>query len=48
LPEEHHVVKWTLSELEGMDPSNERFDAKASVLFESVRHHVKEEETKRR
>jgi hemerythrin superfamily protein len=42
--EEHHVVKWTLSELEDMDPNDERFDAKVTVLIESVRHHVKEEE----
>jgi hemerythrin superfamily protein len=42
--EEHHIVKWTLSELEGMDPSDERFDAKVTVLIESVRHHVDEEE----
>lgn len=42
--EEHHVVKWLLSELEGLDPAAERFDAKATVLIESVRHHVKEEE----
>ncbi len=43
--EEHHVVKWTLSELEGMDPKAERFDAKVTVLMESVRHHVEEEES---
>jgi len=43
--EEHHIVKWTLSELDGMDPSEERFDPKVTVLIESVRHHVKEEET---
>ena len=42
--EEHHVVKWTLSELDGMDPSHERFKAKVTVLMESVRHHVEEEE----
>ena len=42
--EEHHVLKWTLKELEGMDPAHERFDAKVTVLMESVRHHVKEEE----
>jgi hemerythrin superfamily protein len=42
--EEHHVVKWTLSELDGMDPQDERFDPKVTVLIESVRHHVKEEE----
>jgi hypothetical protein len=42
--EEHHIVKWTLSELEDLDPTDERFDAKVMVLIESVRHHVKEEE----
>ena len=42
--EEHHIVKWTLSELDGMDPSHERFRAKMTVLIESVRHHVEEEE----
>jgi hemerythrin superfamily protein len=42
--EEHHVVKWTLNELKDMDPGHERFDAKVTVLIESVRHHVEEEE----
>jgi hemerythrin superfamily protein len=42
--EEHHIVKWTLSELDGMDGDEERFDAKVKVLIESVRHHVEEEE----
>jgi hemerythrin superfamily protein len=42
--EEHHVVKWTLRELETMPPTDERFDAKVRVLIESVRHHVEEEE----
>jgi hemerythrin superfamily protein len=42
--EEHHIVKWTLSELEGLAPSEERFDAKVKVLMESVRHHVEEEQ----
>ena len=42
--EEHHVVKWVLSELEGMNPEHERFDAKVSVLIDNVRHHVEEEE----
>ena len=41
--EEHHIVKWTLSELDGMAPDHERFDAKVTVLIESVRHHVEEE-----
>lgn len=43
--EEHHIVKWTLSELEDLPADHERFDAKVSVLMESVRHHVEEEET---
>ncbi|MFG2988963.1 hemerythrin domain-containing protein [Streptomyces sp. NPDC048257] len=42
--EEHHVVLWMLSELKGLDPADERFDAKMSVLMENVRHHVEEEE----
>ena len=42
--EEHHIVKWLLSELVDMDPAHERFDAKVTVLIENVRHHVKEEE----
>jgi hemerythrin superfamily protein len=42
--EEHHVVKWLLDELETMDPANERFKAKVTVLIENVRHHVEEEE----
>ena len=43
--EEHHIVKWTLTELQGMDPSHERFQPKVTVLMESVRHHVQEEES---
>jgi hemerythrin superfamily protein len=42
--EEHHIVKWTLSELDDMKPDDERFKAKMTVLIENVRHHVKEEE----
>ncbi|MER7764308.1 hemerythrin domain-containing protein [Streptomyces sp. NPDC097619] len=42
--EEHHVVVWMLSELKDMDPADERFKAKMSVLMENVRHHVEEEE----
>ena len=42
--EEHHIVKWLLSELAGMDPTDERFGAKVTVLTENVRHHVREEE----
>jgi hemerythrin superfamily protein len=43
--EEHHIVKWTLSELEQMDARDERYDAKVTVLIESVRHHIEEEES---
>ncbi len=43
--EEHHIVKWELSELQGLPAEAEAFDAKMSVLMENVRHHVKEEET---
>ncbi len=43
--EEHHVAKWLLWELEDLDPADERFDAKVTVLMENVRHHVKEEES---
>jgi hemerythrin-like domain-containing protein len=42
--EEHHIVKWLLSELVDLDPRNERFDAKVTVLIENVRHHVEEEQ----
>ncbi len=43
--EEHHVVKWQLQELVGLDPEDERFRPKVTVLIENVRHHVREEET---
>jgi len=43
--EEHHVAKATLSELEKLAPAHERFRPKFTVLIESVRHHVEEEET---
>jgi hemerythrin superfamily protein len=42
--EEHHIVKWTLAELEKMNATDERFEAKVTVLIESVKHHVEEEE----
>lgn len=42
--EEHHVVKILLAELQHLDPADERFDAKVTVLIENVRHHVDEEE----
>ena len=43
--EEHLGAKRILADLEGMEPTDERYDAKVSVLIEQVRHHVKEEET---
>ena len=42
--EEHHVVHGLLGELKKMKPSDERYDAKFTVLAENVRHHIKEEE----
>jgi hemerythrin superfamily protein len=43
--EEHHVMHGLLVELKKMKPSDERYDAKFTVLAESVRHHIKEEES---
>jgi hemerythrin-like domain-containing protein len=42
--EEHHVADLLVMELYGMAPDAERFDAKTTVLIESVRHHIEEEE----
>jgi hemerythrin superfamily protein len=42
--EEHHVADVLCMELFGMQPEAERFDAKATVLIESVSHHIEEEE----
>lgn len=44
--EEHHVAKVLIAELEDMDSSDEHYAAKFHVLAESVRHHIKEEESK--
>jgi hypothetical protein len=43
--EEHHVVKLVLAELPSVDPSDDRFEAKMTVLSELIEHHVEEEET---
>jgi iron-sulfur cluster repair protein YtfE (RIC family) len=43
--EEHNVVKRLLEELESLTPDDEAFEAKVTVLQESIEHHVKEEET---
>src|SRR5690348_14618834 len=42
--EEHHVADVLVMELSTMKPSDERFDAKTTVLIENVEHHMKEEE----
>ena len=42
--EEHHVVKLVLKELPQVDPEDERFEAKMTVLKELIEHHVEEEE----
>jgi hemerythrin superfamily protein len=42
--EEHHVADVLVTELAAMKPDDERFAAKTTVLIESVRHHMEEEE----
>ena len=42
--EEHHVADVLCMELWTMQPEDERFDAKTTVLIESVTHHMDEEE----
>ena len=42
--EEHHVADLLVMELANMTPSDERFDAKTTVLIENVEHHMEEEE----
>ena len=43
--EEHHVAKVLIAELDTVDAKNDHRDAKFTVLAESVRHHIREEET---
>jgi hemerythrin-like domain-containing protein len=43
--EEHHVVDVLIKELKGMSTTDERYDAKFTVLMENVKHHIQEEET---
>jgi hemerythrin-like domain-containing protein len=42
--EEHHVADVLCAELAAMEPDDERFDAKTTVLIENVEHHIEEEE----
>lgn len=43
--EEHHVADVLMQEIRGLQPEDERFDAKMKVLCESIQHHIEEEET---
>lgn len=42
--EEHHVVDLIIAELKQMDPGDEHYAAKMTVLCENVEHHIQEEE----
>jgi hemerythrin superfamily protein len=42
--EEHHVADVLCMELSAMAPDAQHFDAKTTVLIESVSHHIEEEE----
>lgn len=42
--EEHLAVKRVLADMLAMEPSDDRFDAKLSVLKEEIRHHARDEE----
>ena len=42
--EEHHVAKLLLEEISRMEPQDEQYDAKVTVLKENIEHHVEEEE----
>ena len=41
---EHAGAKELISQLEDMDPDDDLYDAKVTVLGEQIDHHVKEEE----
>jgi hemerythrin superfamily protein len=42
--EEHHVAKVLIAELDAMTGNEDHWEAKFTVLSESIRHHIKEEE----
>ncbi len=42
--EEHHAVELLLQELQKLDPSHERFEAKVAVVRDNVEEHIEEEE----
>ena len=41
---EHAGAKKLIAEIEDMDPDDDYYDAKVTVLSEMIKHHVKEEE----
>ncbi len=41
---EHATLKDLISQVEGIEPDGEMFDAKIKVMAEYVKHHVKEEQ----
>ena len=43
--EEHHLADVLVMELSALQPGDERFEAKTTVLIENVRHHMDEEES---
>ena len=42
---EHASVKDLISQVQGVEPDGEMYDAKVKVMSEYVKHHVKEEQT---
>ncbi|HEY9777139.1 MAG TPA: hemerythrin domain-containing protein [Planktothrix sp.] len=44
--QEHHVAEMLIAELQGLDCEDPQVAAKFKVLGESVKHHIKEEESK--
>lgn len=42
--EEHKQIKTLLREMDNLNSSNEKFEAKLEVLMENVEHHAEEEE----
>lgn len=42
--EEHQVVKNLMEDMRELDPGEEQYTAKFTVLMENVRHHIEEEE----
>ncbi|MEV6279037.1 hemerythrin domain-containing protein [Nocardia sp. NPDC051832] len=42
--EEHHIAEVLIAELAAMNPEDERFAAKATVLIDNVDQHIDEEE----